>query len=105
MTKVQDLALKCLRDKWFYIDSHSDHDEWIEDCAFCEEAKEKAEEDDWSQSLRMCHYCFISEDPICKAIEELQDDGDPSLIVEALEEIAKFGDLSSETAERLSEHV
>lgn len=101
MSRTQDLALKCLREKWYGISDYSDHEDWIEDCAFCEDAKNLAEEDEYTDRGSQCGYCLIEHLPICKAIAEIQDSKDPSLIVEALEEIVKFGDLSSETHDKL----
>ena len=107
MNRTQELAQRCIDEKWKHINICSDFEEWIVDCAFCEDAKERIDLMDDIDAYRrpICNQCLISDLPICRAIPLLSDYLDPSLIVEALEDLVNYGDLSERIEARLMEYV
>ncbi len=84
---IKKTAKKCLGDKWY--DLIEDGYDWEDPCAFCHLV-------DYS-----CPKCLIENIPICSYISYWEVKGDKSVIIEALEELARNGEISPEMDKKL----
>lgn len=92
--EIKMLAKLCLMEKWYGLDINDEHD-WVSDCAFCEDAKNRRKGDE-----HQCSICYIKDLPICDYISA-SDNEAKDLIIKALEELTENGELSPETEKRL----
>ena len=98
--EIKNLATKSLEEKWNAIDSKSELSEWIKDCAYCIDAKNKMTSE---PEETVCDFCLISNNEICKTIKKSYwvKEGNIIPIIKALEELRDDGVLSQETNNEL----
>ena len=104
MTEQKDikiLAQLCLDEKWYSLEEENSSPYWLEDCAFCQDALDKVNDTDDPFSHNNCDLCFIKDLPICTEIEGWAERHNKSIIIKALEELAKTGELSEISKDEL----
>jgi len=99
---IKQLAKESLENKWYQIFKDEQKGYYIGDekyesnCAFCRFNK-------YLYKYIHCSKCPIHKLPICESILMVQNLGDSTLIVEALEQLAENGEITKEMIQNLND--